>query len=84
MDDGKKRPRDGANETPRKAIEAESDVENYRDEYERAAEHGRAAPGIRRPTSKAGTSSAARGIASAPDPRRAGRSRTRADHGVAP
>ena len=41
MDDGKKRPQDDVNETVEKGIEPESDVENYRDEYERAEQSGR-------------------------------------------
>jgi hypothetical protein len=41
MDDGKKRPQDDVNETVEKGIEAERDVENYRDEYERAEQSGR-------------------------------------------
>ena len=41
MDDGKKRPQDDVNETVDEGIEAERDVENYRDEYERAEGSGR-------------------------------------------
>ena len=41
MDDGKKRPQDDVNETVEKGIEPESDVENYRDEYERGEQSRR-------------------------------------------